>query len=120
MKNAKMDYSEFTPAQAAQFAIDDAAMVRLNTERENARKLKNAYHDLLDLLDFIASQNGLPKQAFTDEICDDQNVMQDCGDLVKGSAQYWLRMDSSARNAAGGRAEALKFDLNKAAGKSIY
>ena len=118
--NARMDYSEFTQELAARFHLEDAAMVRVNAERENARKLKNAYHDLLDLLDFIASQNGFPKQAFTDELCDDQNVMQDCGDLVKGSAQYWLRMDSSARNAAGGRAEALKFDLNKAAGKAIY
>lgn len=118
--NARMDYSEFSAQQEAQFIREDAEMVRRIAESFNTRKLENAYHDLLDLLDFIASQNGLPKQALTDEGQDDYDVMDDAGDLVRGSAQYWLRMDSAARMAAGFRAENLKFDLNKAAGKTIY
>lgn len=115
-----MDYSEFSAEQETKFRLEDAAVVKRVSAEINARKIENAYHDLLDLLDFLASQNGLPKQALTDELCDDQNVMQDAGDLVRGSAQYWLRMDAAARMAAGDRAEALKFDLNKAAGNSIY
>lgn len=117
---ARIDYSEFSAKQEMDFRAEDAAMVARIDADMNARKIKNAYHDLLDLLDYIASQNGLPKQCLTDEGCDDENVMEDAGDLVRGSAQYWLRMDSAARMAAGFRAEDLKFDLNKAAGKTIY